>query len=180
MAVLAALACTTFSVPSQGSGLTTTMLCMVNNLRQTEGLPALGYNSDLESVARSHSNDMASMDTLSHTGSDGTSPAQRIGSCGYDGNASAENVAYGSSDLNQIFNMWKASPGHLANMMDPTMTHFGFGYSTGSDGNVYYTQDFGGDGQTHDFDACPRGNGDGVSHGAQNVWSKQGGKQYYN
>ncbi|RLN49936.1 hypothetical protein BBJ29_001692 [Phytophthora kernoviae] len=58
------------------------MLAAVNAERAAEGLPALCMNSKLQSAAQGHSNDMATNNIFGHTGSDGSSMANRITAAG--------------------------------------------------------------------------------------------------
>merc|ERR1712087_381757 len=78
--------------PSASSDFTE-MLDAVNEERSHEGLGALCYNEKMIEAAQIHSNDMASGGFLSHTGSDGSSPFQRISNAGFTWTSAAENVA---------------------------------------------------------------------------------------
>jgi len=144
-----ALACTGSLVHAQTAQQ---LLCGVNTARLQNGLPCLGPDPDLNTAAQGHSDDMADNNTLDHNGSDGSSPLTRIQAeccnvfgvgCTY--SATAENIAYGSSDVSTVMQMWLDSPGHYANIMDSTMTNMGCGIAPGSGGLVYYTTDFGSD-----------------------------------
>ncbi|MGC8640918.1 MAG: CAP domain-containing protein, partial [Isosphaeraceae bacterium] len=61
--------------------------------------PPLAWNADLASAAQGHSNDMVANQYQSHTGSDGSSAAQRMQSAGYTGaSTTGENAfAYATS-----------------------------------------------------------------------------------
>ena len=72
----------------------------------------------LYTAAKLHSIDMAETGRLSHQGSDGTTPFERITSTGYKYIAAAENVAGQLQDRQTAFDGWQISPGHCRNMMN--------------------------------------------------------------
>ncbi|KAI8058403.1 CAP domain-containing protein [Syncephalis plumigaleata] len=132
-----------------------TMVCLVNRERGQRGLPFLGRNAALDNAAQRHSDDQARRCVMTHTGSDGSSPADRITAAGYDWKGVAENVAYGWSDEHICMKQWMESPGHRTNILTPKFTQFGsaVGYSSG--GVPYYTQTFGCNGEQGPFVECP-------------------------
>ena len=110
--------------------------------------PAVGTLSQcdcLQSAAQTQSDDMSANDNLSHTGSDGSSPFDRIdASCGGAGESSeAENIAMSSTpDDSQFVAMWivdenTPGAGHRVNIMNGDYNYIGIGQS----GN-YVTTDF--------------------------------------
>lgn len=104
---------------------------------QTQKLP-LKWNPALGLVARSHSEDMADNDNLSHTSSDGTPFVARVMDV-YDGYVVGENVAFGYPDPYSVMVQgWMCSSGHRSNIMDADFDELGTG--TVDD---YWTQDFG-------------------------------------
>lgn len=60
------------------SGATARVLTLVNNERSKAGCSPLTINAKLTKAAQDHSKDMASHQNMSHTGSDGSSPGDRI------------------------------------------------------------------------------------------------------
>ncbi|MFD8814003.1 CAP domain-containing protein [Streptomyces sp. NPDC059627] len=107
---------------------------------------ACGRNGDadvvaapLPKVAQAHSEDMALHQNMSHSGSDGSSPGDRITSAGYTWSAYGENVAYGYASPEQVMAAWMASPGHKANILNCTFKEIGVGLARPND---YWTQDF--------------------------------------
>jgi uncharacterized protein YkwD len=117
---------------------------MINQERANQGMAALVISSQLTAAARQHSRDMACNNFFSHTGSDGSSPFQRISWAGFSYSAAAENIYGGSSTPQQVFISWMNSPGHRSNMLNPVYTHIGVGYmytATSTYGG-YYTADF--------------------------------------
>lgn len=82
----------------------------------------------LAEAAQAHAEDMAQNDRFSHTGTGGTSGADRIEAAGYDWRAWGENIAAGNPDAAATVAQWFASPTHCANFMKPVFTEVGFGY----------------------------------------------------
>ncbi|MFD4501416.1 CAP domain-containing protein [Streptomyces sp. NPDC058457] len=113
---------------------------LVNAERSKVGCSALALNTTLAKVAQAHSEDMALHQNMSHSGSDGSSPGDRITSAGYAWSAYGENVAYGYASPEQVMAGWMASPGHKANILNCTFKEIGVGLAQP---NSYWTQDFG-------------------------------------
>jgi uncharacterized protein YkwD len=133
------------SSPAAGSGSTltgaaATVLDLVNQERAKVGCSALKVNAKLTKAALDHSKDMASHQNMSHTGSDGSSPADRISSAGYNWSSYGENVAYGYASASSVMSGWMSSPGHKRNILDCSFKEIGIGLA--QPGN-YWTQDFG-------------------------------------
>lgn len=83
-------------------------------------MPAVGpltWNDRLFSAAARHSRDMATNNYFSHTGLNGSTPAQRIASEGYAWSWAGENIAAGQQTATAVMNGWLASPGHCSNIM---------------------------------------------------------------
>lgn len=106
------------SVPAgscASGGFNSSFLTLLNNYRQSQGLNTLSIEVKLTNAAYSHSYWMANGGSFSHTGANGSTPWDRCKNAGT--SCDAENIAYGSSDANTVFDMWKNSPGHNANML---------------------------------------------------------------
>jgi uncharacterized protein YkwD len=121
------------------------VLTLVNQQRAANGLPALNRDSALDSAAYQHSNDMATSNTFSHTGSDGSTPGQRINAAGYYWYTCGENIAAGQSSAQAVMDAWMNSSGHRANILSPDFKDIGIAvvYRAGSAYGYYWTQDFG-------------------------------------
>ncbi len=102
---------------------------------------ALGWNDKLGRAATRHASDMASHDFVGHTGSDGSSAAERISDEGYDWSAVGENVAAGQASPEQVVADWLSSSGHCANIMDPRFEHMGIARAQGGSFGVYWAQE---------------------------------------
>ncbi|SOD91218.1 CAP domain-containing protein [Streptomyces sp. Ag109_G2-15] len=122
------------------SGVAARIVALVNAERGKVGCAALTLNATLTKVAQAHSQDMAAHQNMSHTGSDGSSPGDRITSAGYNWSTYGENVAYGYSTPEQVMAGWMSSPGHRANILNCSFKEIGVGLAQP---NSYWTQDFG-------------------------------------
>ncbi|MDX3458568.1 CAP domain-containing protein [Streptomyces sp. ME02-8801-2C] len=116
------------------------VVALVNSERDKVGCSPVTLDAKLSQAAQAHSADMASHNTMSHTGSDGSDPGQRITRAGYLWSTYGENVAYGYSTPEQVMAGWMASAGHKRNILDCGFKEIGVGVA--QPGN-YWTQDFG-------------------------------------
>ncbi|MFD3582565.1 CAP domain-containing protein [Streptomyces sp. NPDC058683] len=122
------------------SGVAARIVELVNAERGKVGCSALTLNTTLSKVAQAHSADMALHQNMSHSGSDGSSPGDRITSAGYTWSTYGENVAYGYASPEQVMAGWMASPGHKANILNCAFKEIGVGLAQPGS---YWTQDFG-------------------------------------
>jgi uncharacterized protein YkwD len=122
---------------------------IVNQERANAGCAPLTINQQLTTAAQGHSNDMALNDFFSHTGSDGSSPWERMNNAGYQFSYAAENIAAGYPTPQAVVNGWMDSPGHRANILNCILEDTGVGYyylanDTGTTNyHHYWTQVFG-------------------------------------
>jgi uncharacterized protein YkwD len=129
-------------------------LNLLNQYRASKGLPALKASKALNVASYWHSNDMGTRRYFSHTtkspllsGQTGSTPWARMKDAGYGfSTTKAENIAAGYSTAQAVFNAWKNSSGHNANMLNANLKVIGIGYAkvTGSPYTHYWTTDFGG------------------------------------
>jgi uncharacterized protein YkwD len=139
----AIIALTAASSTQASENIQNDFLALVNAERTSLGKNPLVANAQLENAAYLHSKDMGDNNYFSHTSQDGTQFSQRIAAQGYKYVAAAENIAkaYGAMDAEKVYDMWKNSPGHYANMIGDYVDA-GLGiYSI--DGYTYYTLDLG-------------------------------------
>lgn len=113
----------------------------INAQRVANGIPKAAENIKLTSAASKHATWMASTNTLSHTGQDGTGPADRIRAEGYLWSMAGENIAYGFATPEECVTGWMNSPGHRAIMLDGDYQHLGVGHAV-SQGRDYWVADF--------------------------------------
>jgi len=120
-------------VAQANTGFVSQMLVLVNTARTTNGLPALTLNNQLSSAAQSHSVDMACSGALSHTGTDGSSPASRIAAAGYTASVTRENIyaqppQYGGNPQSAM-DWWMNDQIHREAILNAQVTQIGIGYA---------------------------------------------------
>ncbi|MBV8610362.1 MAG: CAP domain-containing protein [Singulisphaera sp.] len=113
-----------------------------NRERAARALPPLAFNAKLEEAARVQARDMAEHVKLSHEGSDGSTPSQRIERQGYHFLRVGENVAEGPKTVEEVMRIWMNSPHHRENILGD-FTEIGAAVATSKDGNPYWCVDFG-------------------------------------
>lgn len=108
---------------------------MLNAERTRRNLRALTLDARLVEAAAGHARDLADGGRLAHTGSDGSTTAQRIERAGFLWSKYAENLAASTAPLPvaEIVRKWMASPVHRTSILDPHFTHAGIARS----GNVW-------------------------------------------
>ena len=107
--------------------------------------PPLSLAPALTRAARTHSRDMAAHDFFSHTGSDGSSPGERVTRAGYRWSMVGENIASGVRTPRAVVAGWLASPHHCANIMTAGYRQMGvaFAVNRASARVISWTEDFG-------------------------------------
>lgn len=100
-------------------------LADLNAYRTGHGLTPLSFDARLNTASLSHAQDMADHGIASHSGTDGTSPSDRVLKTGYQYSVTAENVATGQESWDRVFKAWQDSPGHNVNLLLPDATDFG-------------------------------------------------------
>lgn len=122
------------------------LLKLVNDYRTvgctcgTDVQPAVDpvvWNDTLELAAEIHSMDMNDNSFFSHTGSDGSSPGNRVTRVNYNWRTVGENIARGQVSEEKVIEAWINSPGHCKNIMNPSFKEMGV-----SELNLYWTQIF--------------------------------------
>ncbi|MEU2432332.1 CAP domain-containing protein [Streptomyces sp. NPDC007861] len=122
------------------SGAVARIVELVNSERSKAGCSPVTLNATLSKAAQAHSEDMASHKNMSHTGSDGSAPGDRITRAGYSWSTYGENVAYGYDTPESVMAGWMDSPGHRENILNCEFKEIGVGLAQP---NNYWTQDFG-------------------------------------
>lgn len=97
----------------------------INRYRASHGLAALMLDANLTAAAQRHSGDLSAHDKISHRGSDGTNPWDRVRGTGYKAKLAAENVGVGQQSFGEVLQGWKDSPGHNKNLLLPDATQMG-------------------------------------------------------
>lgn len=97
----------------------------INAYRRQKGLGPLEISAELTNAAKSHSRDLAKWDRISHYGSDGSTPWDRVKQAGFRAQLAAENVGTGQATFDEVLTGWKNSDGHNKNLLLPDATHMG-------------------------------------------------------
>lgn len=127
------------------------MVALINEYREANDLEPLLVSDAASLATKRHSQDMARFGYMDHDTQrsayfpDGTTFDERLDESGYDYDvARSENIAAGS-DAQDVFERWRDSQGHEANMLDPEMEVIGVGASGSENGDydTYWTTDFG-------------------------------------
>jgi uncharacterized protein YkwD len=90
---------------------------LINAYRKEKGLKPLKLSTALTDAAKAHSKDLAKWDRISHYGSDGSNPWDRVKRAGYNAKLAAENVGTGQVTVEEVMKGWQASPGHNKNLL---------------------------------------------------------------
>ena len=125
------------------AALETALLAEVNAVRARHHLIPLTRSSALDEVARSHSDDMARRNYLSHENPEGSNPVDRIQRSEVSGfTLAAENLGKTnrSNPNTEIVQSWLASPDHRRNLLAPPFNTTGIGIARAGDGSLIYTQ----------------------------------------
>ncbi len=127
------------------SDLATAVIKLVNAHRASLGLRTLSVSPALTRSAVWKARHMA---TYRYMGHDDPAPpvartvAERIVACGYSGGW-GENIAEGYPTAASVVAAWLASPGHKANIENPSYVVTGSGAAVASGGITLWAQDFG-------------------------------------
>jgi len=116
----------------------------INEYRAGIGAPALKISRAICEASEWMARDMAEKDYLDHTDSQGRDPFERMADHGYAYSTwKGENIAYGYTSGESVFQGWKNSPGHDENMRRPQFIIMGLARVYGS-GKWFWANNFGG------------------------------------
>jgi uncharacterized protein YkwD len=118
------------------------LLSRLNTLRLQNKMNTVSLNSALTAAALRHSQDMAKTGNISHTGSDGSTPNQRIQAAGYNGEAGEEAIYGGRATVDEAWNFWTNDRLNANILLNPDYTAVGIAVVNAGD-RYYYTLDFG-------------------------------------
>lgn len=147
LAVFAAMAPTATPKAEAYDGDEASFLSMINDYRAQNGLGPLAADDSLNNVARWMAGDLAANNYFSHTDSLGRDPFVRMDQLGYAYNTwRGENLVAGTETAAHAMQMWKDSPPHNENMLNPNYTVIGIAraYDATSDFGWYWATEFGG------------------------------------
>jgi len=114
-----------------GPGLGDAVAGEVNGYRAGKGLRTLADDPALDGTAQGWANDIARRDVVEHNGD-----AHRRGL--------GENIVISppGCDARCLVDLWKNSPGHNENLLDPGYRAEGVGVAYGRDGKVFVVQNY--------------------------------------
>lgn len=98
---------------------------LINAYRKANGLKPLSLNIELTNAAKAHAKDLAKWDRISHYGSDGSNPWDRVKRSGYNAKVAAENVGTGQITFSEVLKGWQESPGHNRNLLMSDVDNMG-------------------------------------------------------
>ncbi len=118
---------------------------MTNKARSDAGLKPLQVASVLTNLARIRSNDMATKNYFDHTSPTGETAFTLLAANGIGYKTAGENIGRNdypdSQTAKVVFDAWMNSPGHKANILNPSFSQIGIGMAA-SASMKYYTQIF--------------------------------------
>ncbi len=123
------------------SNLEKQMLQLVNAERNKHGLKALTADSQLATAARIHSSDMLRRGYFSHNTPEGITPFQRLHKLNIVYLYAGENLAMAPTLLKAHEGLMR-SPGHRANILNPSYGRIGIGIAESSKPGLMITQEF--------------------------------------
>lgn len=113
-----------------------------NTARAEAKLGPLTPSAKLEAAAKVQAKDQADHNKMTHDGSDGSKPAERIERQGYRYKTAGENVAMGQRTSKQVFQAWMDSPPHKKNILGD-FTELGVACHVAQDGVPFWCVTFG-------------------------------------
>lgn len=117
------------------------MLELVNKERIKNGLKPLQFDPELVPVARAHSQDMFAKGYFAHDNLEGKDPFDRMHAAGVHFQAAGENLALAQTVQIAHVNLMN-SPGHRANILNPSFGRVGIGILDGGFYGLMISQEF--------------------------------------
>ncbi|MEO6981901.1 MAG: CAP domain-containing protein [Edaphobacter sp.] len=116
------------------------LLAAANHERVALGLPTLRLDPALSQASALHAQQMAEHEDISHQFSDEPGLEERGANAGVRFSLIAENVGEAPTSV-IIHNLWMNSPGHRANLLDPSVDSIGIAVVV-RDSQLYAVEDF--------------------------------------
>lgn len=106
----------------------------INSYRSSNGLPNYTIDNRLVQAARRHAQDMGNLSESQlfnqiHTGTDGTTAAQRITQACYNTQFGTEIAGFGFSTVEAMMQWWKDSKTHNGHLLNTSHTDYGPAYA---------------------------------------------------
>jgi uncharacterized protein YkwD len=124
--VLAAAACAR-PVSAPPAAAETEVITLINDRRAEASCSPVTAEQSLATAAKRHADDMRERGVRDHTGSDGSSAADRIADAGYAASRTGEILywAQGSGSAEEAVTAWMNSPSHRDLIRECRFTHAG-------------------------------------------------------
>ncbi|MEI6650066.1 MAG: CAP domain-containing protein [Candidatus Moraniibacteriota bacterium] len=100
-------------------------IALVNQERESHGLPTLTVNETLARVAKSKLDDMVQKKYFAHTSPDNKTPWSFFDAAGYDYRFAGENLAIHFTNPESEHEAWMKSEKHCQNILDPRFREIG-------------------------------------------------------
>ncbi len=149
LVLVVALILPSLLVSAQEADPVTTWQTLINEARLGEGLAPYRLSTLLSAAAQRHADDLAANQIWSHTGSDGSTPRQRIAEAGYaawtwNGGEliASENFWTGYGAIEDAMAFFLGDPAHRDNILSTTYREVGIGVAIDDVGRNYYVLDF--------------------------------------
>jgi uncharacterized protein YkwD len=117
------------------------MLELVNEERRAAGLRPLAPDPEMTEVARAHSADMFARGYFAHNSPEGLTPFDRMTRAGVTFRAAGENLALAPT-VRVAHTGLMNSPGHRANILQPSFGRLGIGIMDGGYRGIMVSQEF--------------------------------------
>lgn len=124
--------------PPQAKEIEIEILELINKYRIEKGLNSLGNNGTVKAVAFTHTDYMIEVNQVSH---ENFYQRRQVIEANENALVVAENVAYGFTSAQSVFNAWLNSPGHRGTI-EGNFTDTDISAEQDEDGNWYYTNIF--------------------------------------
>ncbi|MEU1115664.1 MULTISPECIES: CAP domain-containing protein [unclassified Streptomyces] len=126
--------------PAFRAGSSAHVVAEINRHRAGAGCAPVRLRASLSRSAREHSADMSDHERLTHLGTDGSRPLERMGEAGYRPRRAGEVIAAGPRTPEAAVRAWMRSPSHRAVVLSCPYTDAGVGVTRGS-GGPWWTLD---------------------------------------
>lgn len=116
---------------------------LINQRRVAMGLAALRLDPALTTAAREQSYDIGPLQLCQHTGTNGSTPSDRVYAAGYPGNFQGEVIGCAYLSSQSVVDAWWASSPHYAILTQTTADDIGCGWWVDPSGRGWATCDLG-------------------------------------
>ena len=117
------------------------ILDLVNNAREKEGLNPLTLNSKLNQAAQNHAEKMIATGIFEHE-IEGKKVQDRLEDVDYAWVRAGENLAAGQETAEDVMTSWLESEGHRANILKADFVELGVGAARDDENTLYWVQVF--------------------------------------